>query len=347
MIPEARLINDALRRGRGMDGDIEMTKANEQQLFVPEMITFGESMALMMPVGTKGIEYSATFDKSFGGAESNVAIGVARLGHRSGWFGRLGKDPLGRMIQKRIRGEGVDVSRVELTTEAPTGLMFREVVSGKSSVYYYRKNSAASLMRPEHLDEGYIKQAKILHVTGITAALSANCRETLREAVRLAKKNGVKVCFDPNLRLKLWSIEEARETLLPLAEEADYFLPGLDELKLLYQTESFDEIIGRLSRLSAVSIVKGGDNETYLVENGKVTAVPYFKAEQVVDTVGAGDGFCAGFIVGVLKGYPLAEAVKLGNLMGSMVIQMEGDWEALPTWEQAEAVMLNKSHVER
>lgn len=324
-----------------------MTKENGKQLFVPEMITFGESMALMMPVGTKGIEYSATFDKSFGGAESNVAIGVARLGHQAGWFGRLGKDPLGRMIKKRIQGEGVDVSRVELTTEAPTGLMFREVVSGKSSVYYYRKNSAASHMRPEHLDEEYIKQAKILHVTGITAALSLTARETLVEAVRLAKKNGVKVCFDPNLRLKLWTIEEAREVLLPLAEEADFFMPGLDELKLLYQTESFDEIIARLQKLPGVSIVKGGDDETYLVEKDKVTAVPFFKADKVVDTVGAGDGFCAGFLVGVLKGYELLEAVRLGNLMGSMVVQMEGDWEALPTWEEAEAKLQNKGHVER
>jgi 2-dehydro-3-deoxygluconokinase len=324
-----------------------MTKANEGQLFVPEVITFGESMACLMPVGTKGIEYSATFNNSFGGAESNFAIGIARLGHRSGWFGRLGKDPLGHMILKRIRGEGVDVSRAELTEEAPTGLMFRQVVSGKSSVYYYRKNSAASMMRPEHLDEEYIKQAKILHVTGITAALSLSARETLIEAIRLAKKNGVKVCFDPNLRLKLWTIEEAREVLLPLAEEADFFMPGLDELKLLYQTEDFDEIIGLLAKLPGVSIVKGGENETYLVEKGMVTAVPYYKVDKVIDTVGAGDGFCSGFVVGVLKGYNLEEAVRLGNLMGSMVIQMEGDWEALPTWEQAEAVMQNKGHVER
>jgi len=318
-----------------------------EPLFVPEMITFGETMALMMPMGTKGIEYSANFEKSFGGAESNVAIGVARLGHRAGWFGRLGKDPMGRMIMKRIQGEGVDVSRVELTEEAPTGLMFREVVSGKSSVYYYRKNSAASHMKPEHLDEDYIRQAKLLHVTGITPALSATCRDVFREAVRLAKKNGVKVCFDPNLRLKLWTIEEAREVLLPMAAEADYFLPGLDELKLLYQTEDFDAIIGKLAELPGVSIVKGGDNETYVVEKGQVTAVPYFKVDRVVDTVGAGDGFCAGFIAGVLRGLSHVEAVRLGNLMGSMVIQMEGDWEALPTWEQAEAVLNNKAHVER
>ncbi|MDF2670673.1 MAG: PfkB protein [Paenibacillus sp.] len=320
---------------------------NGETSMAPEVVTFGESMGLMMPTGPKGIEYSAQFEKSFAGAESNLSIGIARLGHRAGWCGRLGSDPLGRYILKQIRGEGVDVSRAELSGEAPTGLIIREVVSGKSSVYYYRRNSVASLMRPEHLDESYIAQARILHITGITAALSESCRETLREAIRFAKKHGVTVCFDPNLRLKLWTIEEARPVILELAAEADYFLPGLDELKLLYETDSFEDIVVRLGDLSAVSIVKGGDDETYVVEKGTITSVPYYKAEQVVDTVGAGDGFCAGFIAGLLKGYTHAEAVRLGNLIGCMVVQMEGDWEGLPTWEQVQAYLNKTSHVER
>ncbi|MEF3306568.1 sugar kinase [Paenibacillus sp. GYB003] len=313
----------------------------------PEVVTFGESMGLMMPTGAKGIEYSAAFEKSFAGAESNVAIGLARLGHRAGWFGHLGDDPLGRYTLKQIRGEGVDVSRARLVAGVPTGLIIREVVSGKSSVYYYRRHSAASLMRPEHLDEAYIAGAKLLHVTGITPALSETCRETVREAVRLARKHGVKVCFDPNLRLKLWSAAEARPFLLGLAEEADYFLPGLDELQLLYETDRFDDVIDRLRRLKAVSIVKGGGDRTYVVEGETVTEVPYFKAEKVVDTVGAGDGFCAGFIAGLLRRLPHAEAVRLGNLIGSMVVQAAGDWEGLPTWEQAQAAMNNERHVER
>lgn len=316
------------------------------QKFQPEVITFGETMALMMPIGTKGIEYAANFEKSFGGAETNVAIGISRLGRRVGWFSRLGKDPLGRMILKRIQGEGVDTSRVELTTEAPTGMMIREVVSGKSSVYYYRKNSAASTLKPEHLDESYIAQAQYLHMTGITPALSESCKETIRAAIRLAKKNGVKVVFDPNLRLKLWSLEEARATLLAFAEEADIFLPGLDELKILYDTDNFDEIIARLRKLPGISILKG-DTENYVVEKDSLQSVPFFKAERVVDTVGAGDGFCAGFLTGLLKGHDYVEAVRLGNLVGSMVVQMEGDWEALPTWEQVEAVLYNKKHIER
>ncbi|GIP34628.1 sugar kinase [Paenibacillus sp. J2TS4] len=318
-----------------------------KQMFQPEVVTFGETMALLMPDGSKGIEYTSLLEKSFGGAESNVAIGISRLGHRAGWFGRLGEDPLGRMILKRIRGEGVDVSRAELTPEAPTGLILRENVAGKSSVYYYRKHSAASRMKPEHLDESYIRQASILHVTGITPALSESCRETVAEAIAIARRNGVKVCFDPNLRLKLWDVEQAREVLFTFAQEADYFLPGLDELKLLYGTEDFDRIVEELGRLQAVSIVKGGEDETYIVEQGDVRAIPYFKAERIVDTVGAGDGFCAGFIAGLLKSYSLDEAVRLGNLIGSMVIQMEGDWEGIPTWDQVQATLNRVAHVER
>ncbi|BFT69055.1 sugar kinase [Paenibacillus sp. P36] len=323
------------------------TNSQSQAVTGPDIITFGETMALLMPSNGKGLEYSSELHSLFGGAESNVAIGVSRLGGKVGWFGRLGKDPMGRLIYKKIRGEGVDVSRAELTAEAPTGLMMREMIMGKTSVYYYRKNSAASQMSAKHLDEGYIAGAKILHITGITPALSESCKEAAFEAVRLARKHGVKVSFDPNLRLKLWGIDEARPVLLELAKLADIFLPGLDELKLLYQTEDWDVIVGKLRELSAVSIVKGGENETYVVTKDSITAVPYFKAEQVVDTVGAGDGFCAGFLVGLSKEYDYAEAVRIGNLVGSLIVQTEGDWEGAPTWEQVDAILNDVKHIER
>lgn len=313
----------------------------------PSVITFGESMALLIAEGGKGLEYARSLEPSFGGAESNVAIGLARLGHASGWCGRLGNDPFGQRIMKSIRGEGVDVSRAKLTEEAPTGLMIRENVAGKSSVYYYRKQSAASRMAPEHLDEEYIAAAKILHVTGITPALSASCADTVAAAMDMAKRHGVKVSFDPNLRLKLWGVEEARKVLLPLAMKADYFLPGLDELKLLYETDSMDAILAKLDELPGASVIKGGENETYLYEKGKLTAVPYFKAEHIVDTVGAGDGFCAGFLAGLLRAYSLEESVRLGNLIGSQVIQAVGDWEGLPSAAEIERLLAGKGHVER
>lgn len=319
----------------------------ETKRISPDVVTFGETMGLMFPAGSKGLEYSPLLEQSFGGAESNLAIGLARLGHSIGWFGLLGSDPIGNAIQKRLRGEGVDVSRSTRVADAPTGLMLREAVAGKTSVYYYRKFSAASTMTPSHLDEAYIGGAKLLHVTGITPALSECCRETVLEAIRIAKRNGVRVCFDPNLRLKLWTIEAARETLLPIAREADYFLPGLDELKLLYDTNDTDVIFGKLHELGNVSIVKGGEAETLIVENGAIDRVPFFPVERVVDTVGAGDGFCAGFLAGILRGLSTTEAVRIGSLIGAMVVQVEGDWQGLPTWQQAEAVLGNVAHVER
>lgn len=304
-------------------------------------------MGLMLATSSKGIEYASNLEQSFGGAETNVAIGLARLGLKVGWFGKLGSDPIGRSILKRVRGEGVDVSRVQQDDTAPTGLMLREQVSGKTSVYYYRKLSAMSKMKPADLDAAYIAGAKLLHVTGITPALSESCLETVFEAVRIAKEAGVKVCFDPNLRLKLWSVEQARTTLLELAEQADYFLPGLDELKLLYQTEDSERITDELRKLNAVVVLKGGDNATYLLENGETKTIPYYPVERVVDPIGAGDAFCSGFIAGLLKGYSNEEAVRLGNLSGALVVQAEGDWEGLPTWDEVEAVLLDKRHVER
>ncbi|OBR68521.1 2-dehydro-3-deoxygluconokinase [Paenibacillus oryzae] len=313
----------------------------------PQIITFGESMALFMPPEHKAIERAASLEQGFGGAESNVAIGLARLGSSVGWFGALGNDPFGKIILKALRGEGVDTSRAKMSDEAPTGMMFREHVAGKLAVHYFRKHSAASRMKPEDLDEDYIRGAKILHVTGITTALSEDCRRTVRRAVDIAKEAGVLVSFDPNLRLKLWSIEEARQTLLPLAEAADYFLPGWDELVQLYETEDYSEIKERLNALKAVTVIKGKGDATVVLDGKSETEVPFYPADKVVDTVGAGDGFCAGFLAGLMKGMTPVEAVTLASVCGSLVVQMRGDWEALPEWDIVQQRLGAKAWVER
>ncbi|WP_020615927.1 sugar kinase [Paenibacillus daejeonensis] len=314
----------------------------------PDLITFGETMALFMPTDDhRSLERSPVLQQGFGGAESNVAIGAARLGCSVGWFGRLGDDPFGATITKTLRGEGVDVSRSRQAEGETTGLMFREQVAGRVAVHYYRKNSAASRMQPQDLDAAYIQGSKILHVTGITTALSESCRQTVQDAVKTAREAGVKVCFDPNLRLKLWSVEEAREVLLPLSEQADYFLPGWDELQLLYDTEDADAILNRVKQLQATVIIKGYGEKTLIVENGSITEVPFYPADTVVDTVGAGDGFCAGFLAGILKGKSTKEAVQLASINGSLVVQSRGDWEALPVWKAVEQRLLGHAWVER
>ncbi|CAM3560420.1 sugar kinase [Marinicrinis lubricantis] len=312
-----------------------------------EVVTFGESMGLLMPQFEKTLESSQTLEFSFGGAESNVAIGLSRLGHEAGWFGRLGSDPVGKKIAKQLRAEGVDVSRIVWDDGHATGMMMREVQYQEVSVYYHRKHSAASHMVPADLDEAYIASAQILHVTGITPALSDNCLQTVREAIRMAKKHVVKVSFDPNLRLKLWDIAKAREVIWSLAEEADYFLPGFDELKLLLDESDWERMRPRLNELDAISVVKGVERNTCIVQRSGVTSVPFMNVDNVVDTIGAGDGFCAGFLSGLLRGWPLEKAVQLANVNGAMVIQMKGDWEAAPTWELVKRRMENQAHIER
>lgn len=312
-----------------------------------DVVTFGESMALLMPTREQSLEFAETLHRSYGGAESNVAIGLARLGVQVSWFGHLGDDPQGRYIFKSIRGEGVDVSFARLNKEASTGLMMRHKVAGREEVFYYRKNSAASMMRPQDIAEELIAQAGILHITGITPALSESCREAVLHAVETAKRHNVKVSFDPNVRLKLWSLEQAREVLLPIAEQADYFLPGMDELKLLYDEQDEDVIIDKMKKLSAMTVVKGLGSNNAVIQNGVITKVPYEKIENTVDTIGAGDAFAAGFLAGIVRGYAPDDAVRIGNLTASFVIQGHGDWELIPTWELLSQIMHNETVVER
>ncbi|QCT03727.1 PfkB domain protein [Paenibacillus algicola] len=312
-----------------------------------DVITFGESMGMLYPEGPRGIGQGGTMSQSFGGAESNLAIGLARLGCQVGWFSQLGRDPLGKGIVKTLRGEGVDVSRVHYTTDAPTGLMLREQVRGKSSVYYYRAGSAASRMTPELVDPAYIADSRIVHITGITPALSQSCLDTVRRVIALCKEHGTKISFDPNLRLKLWSIQQARPVLLELANHCDYFLPGYDECKLLYQTDSEQEIFEQLRKLNAVTVVKSYNDSNVIVEPDRLNTVPFRKVKHVVDTVGAGDGFCAGFLAGISKGQSPEEALQLAALTGSMVVEAVGDWEALPTWEEVEQEQGITAHIER
>lgn len=312
-----------------------------------DVVTFGESMGLFYPAGPRGIGEGGSMTQSFGGAESNAAIALARLGCKAGWFGKLGNDPLGRGILKTIRGEGVDVSRALLTEEAPTGLMLREIVRGRMSVYYYRKNSAASLLGPADLDEGYIRRAKILHITGITPALSESSKAAVFHAVRTAKQAGVRISFDPNLRLKLWSVDEARPVLWQLAEEADYFLPGLDELKLLCGTDHEQQLLARIRQLKALTVVKSGGEQNWIVTPDDVVKLPFERIPRFVDPVGAGDGFCAGFLAGISKGWSAERAVRLGGIVGALTVQQEGDWESLPTWQEVERSLHEIPHVER
>jgi 2-dehydro-3-deoxygluconokinase len=314
-----------------------------------EVLTFGETMVVFNPESNGPLRYVNSFGKSIGGADSNVAIALARLGHEAAWFSKLGKDEFGRYIQNTVRGEGVDVSRVRFDNEASTGILFKERFSSENpNVYYYRKGSAASRLCLEDLDIEYIKQAKIIHITGITPALSESAKNTVFKVLNVAKENGITVSFDPNIRLKLWTLEEAKPVLLDIAKMSDIILPGVSEGELLLGTSDEKEIADKFIAMGCkVVAVKLGAEGCYVADKNGGTYVEGYKIENPIDTVGAGDGFAAGFLSGILKKLNLKECGQYGNGVGAMATLVQGDMEGSPYLDQLMVFMGKKKVIDR
>lgn len=295
-----------------------------------QLLTVGETMVLLNPHESGPLNHVVDFRKRIGGAESNVAIGLARLGHDATWVSRLGNGPLGRYVRDTIRGAGVR-TRVTFDSEHPTGLMFKERRSVEPRVFYYRENAAASQLSPTDLPSELLKSARYLHVTGITPALSASCRELIVDAIKRATEHDVIVSFDPNLRFRLWDEDAMRETLRPLIAQCDIVLPGQTEGSVLVDREDPEAIGTRMRDLGASEVVvKLGADGAYLTADGVSERVPGNEVEPV-DTVGAGDGFAAGYLSGRLDGLDPIEATRRANAVGALATTVTGDIEALPT----------------
>ncbi len=313
-----------------------------------DVVTLGESMIQLVPMRAGRLRHARRFERFVAGAESNTAIGLARLGHRAGWISRLGAGEFGAAVKASIRGEGVDVSQVIHDEAASTGVYFKERRrAGATYVHYYRARSAASGLRPEDLDPTYIQQATYLHLTGITPALSASCRAAVRQAVALARKAGVLVSFDPNIRQKLWPPEEARPVLLSLLAEVDLVLTGAGEAELL-AGEADPEAAARklLEAGPSLVVVKQGAQGALAVSED-VAAERGALSVDVVEPIGAGDAFNAGFLAGQLRGWDLDASLRLGNVAGALAMTAPGDVEGLPTWAEAEAYLRGAVPVER
>lgn len=307
-----------------------------------EVVTIGETMVAFIPDSNTYLRYVNSFAKVTAGAESNVSVGLSKLGHTSGWISKLGEDEFGEFILRELRGEGVDTSRVLRTSTAPTGIMFKQFSSDKeSSVFYYRKGSAASMLCPEDLDEEYIRQAKILHISGITPALSDSCKRTVLRAIEIARTNNVLVCFDPNIRRKLWSEEKAKETLLPILSLSDVVLIGEDEANILLGVSDQEKIVAALRKLNVRWIaVKKGKEGAYVADSENEFSIPIFPMK-VIDTVGAGDAFNAGFLSGLLEDRPIKECGTMASIMGAFAVSSPGDVEGLPDRRTFDRFALN------
>ena len=199
-----------------------------------EVTTLGEALTVMDPLSEGPLKHVARFEKHYGGAELNVAVGLSRLEHLAGWAGGLGDDEFGEEILAFARGEEVDVSRATLDPQAPTGLYFKERRAlGQLRVHYYRVGSAASQMRFEDLDLDYLLSGSFLHLTGITAALSESCRDLVERLILAANERNIPVSFDANVRWHLFDGRDPRETLKPLVDRADLLFLTEEEAGLL------------------------------------------------------------------------------------------------------------------
>jgi 2-dehydro-3-deoxygluconokinase len=277
-------------------------------------------------------------------------VGICRLGLSAGFISRVGQDEFGAAIQFRLRGEGVDISHLAVDPEAPTGLVFRDRRDvGPVEVIYYRRGSAASRLRPSDLDPEYIGRARYLLLSGITPALSESCRDTVFSAAEVGRAAGVTVVVDPNLRLKLWSLDEARRVLRDLIGHADIVLPGADEAELLTGEPDPLRAATDLLRLGPRLIVtKLGARGALGVQEDGTIEMPGVVLPRIVDPVGAGDAFAAGFLAGQVRDMDLASSLALANRCGAHATTVPADQECLPFWpDVAEARVWGEGEVRR
>ena len=307
----------------------------------PELITLGECLVALVAQQQGPLAEAATFRAFAAGSEANVAVGVARLEHAVAFVGRVGRDAFGSAILRRLRGEGVDVSAVAVEESVPTGLLVRERRAvGPSEVLYYRNGSAGARLGPEDLDRalelGLLAGARWLHLTGITPALSASARAAVERALELARAGGLTVSLDLNLRRKLWRDDEAAPVLRDLTGRVDVVLGSPHEVAAVAGRSADDEpesLAASLLELGPTIVVlkRGADGGLAAARGGSVVGRPALPVTMVVDPVGAGDAFTAGWISAQLEGADLDEALDVAVACGAAAVAAEGDMSGLPT----------------
>ena len=304
-----------------------------------DVITIGEAMAMFVATETGDLADAERFVKRVAGAELNVATGLARLGMNVSWVSRVGDDSFGRFVLNSLKKENIDAGGVTVDSRYSTGYQLKSKAENGTDpiVEYFRKGSAASHLSTDDFNAAVFSRARHLHLSGVAAALSPTSYALLEQAAAAMKAEGKTISFDPNLRPVLWKSEaEMVEKLNRLAFQADWVLPGLKEGVILTGQQSAEGIADfYLQRgVKTVVIKTGADGAWFKTASGEQGAVAAVKVENVVDTVGAGDGFAVGLISALLEGKTLPQAVRRGNKIGSLAIQVLGDSEGLPTREE-------------
>lgn len=310
-----------------------------------DILSFGETMAMFVAEQSGDLANVEHFGKRIAGADSNVAIGLARLGFNVAWLSRVGADSLGRFVTDSLQREGVDCSHVAIDPAYPTGFQLKSMeLNGEDPrVEYFRRGSAASHLSVSDITPRLLS-ARHLHATGIPAALSDTARELSQYLMTTMREAGRSVSFDPNLRPSLWSSQATMITEVNrLAVLAHWVMPGLAEGTLLTGYEDPDDIAAfYLDKGVEAVVIKLGAKGAYFRSQHDQGFVPGVPVTNVVDTVGAGDGFAVGVISALLENQSFAQAVIRGNWVGSLAVQSRGDMEGLPLRAALQAALPNE-----
>ena len=318
----------------------------------PEIVGIGE--VLIDFVATEPVSYieAPAFQKCFGGAPMNTLVGVARLGSTSGAITVVGNDPFGQFLVQELKRNGVDTSCVRAKKGTLTTLAFvaNDPETGERTFIFYRKpwvsGTSDSSLSISDIDFEYIKKAKILHVSGF--ALSQNpSRKAVLAAVKYAKKEGVRISFDPTLRLDVWSSERTiRRFYSQMLKLSDIATFSREEAAFIFRTDNPEKAAKKSLKygVTTVGIKLGVDGALVMTKEGKKVHAPAFKVK-AVDTTGAGDGWNAGLLVGQLKGWDLKTCVNIANAVGALVVTKRGAITALSYKNELNS-FLNQHNVE-
>lgn len=307
------------------------------------VLLVGEPMGLFIANEVGKLEDVSEFTLATCGAELNVAIGLRRLGHDVTYMTKLGNDPFGRKIVNAMQANGISTDEIMYSQVHPTGFMFKsKVTQGDPAIFYFRKGSAASTLSSEDVRRLDFSKFDMVHLTGITPALTESTREASEELNRCAKENNCLFSFDPNLRPQLWPGRQAMaEYINSMAAKADLFLPGVQEAEMLSGISEPEKIAEYYlkSGTQAVIVKLGTKGAYYATRDGEQGYVPGFTVDRVVDTVGAGDGFAAGVLSGLREKLPIDQAVRRGCGVGAIQVMSKGDNDGLPTLDELNAFM--------
>lgn len=310
-----------------------------------EIVTFGEPMALLLAERDLPLDAATGFAWSIAGAESNLAIGLARLGHSVAYAGRVGDDVFGARIRRELRAEGIDVGGLITDPELPTGLLIRDSpVDRPITVHYRRSGSASTAYRVDDLPGTAIRAARLLHLTGITAALSESSFRACKAAMIMARDAGVAVSFDPNLRLRLAGPDEWARIVDELARHADLIFVGADEATMITGGAPTEEWF--FERGAGTVVIKDGGNGAVEHAPGSSTAVGVRRVP-LVDPVGAGDAFNTGWLSAWLRGLPTDRRLAEGAAVASLVVATHGDAIGLPDAATRDRVLAEGADIDR